>query len=133
MSIRSLIRSIILESMGDDFIQTGRYLYHASNSIFRDSIDKNGLIPKRDVQWLEDTPIEGEAIFATDSENKEDHFDSTYDDDFWRIDTSKCPEVKWRKDPNFAWDKNSKHVYTKHPIPRSAIELVYKGTGNDTI
>jgi hypothetical protein len=92
---------------------------------------EKGLIPKRGPQWLVDTPIEGEAIFATDSENKEDHFDSTYDDDFWRIDTSKCSEVKRRKDPNFALDKSSKHVYTRQPIPKSAIDLVYQGSGKD--
>ena len=85
----------------------------------------------RGIQWLGDTPIEGPAIFATDSEREEDRYNSTYDDDFWRIDTYECPSVKWKKDPNFEWDPKYKHVYTQQPIPRSALELIYRGTGKD--
>lgn len=127
MSLRSFIRSIILEN----FLKTGKYLYHSSNPLNRDSISKEGLVPKREAQWMSDTEIEGEAIFATDSEDRDDHFDSTYDDDFWRIDTTKCPEVKWRPDPNFEWG-DYKHVYTQQSIPRHALKLMHKGTGTDT-
>jgi len=126
MNIRSIIRDIISES----FIPAGRYLFHSSNPINRDSIASQGLRPERGDQWLSDTNIDGKAIFATDSEDRKDHFNSTYDDDFWRIDTQACPEVEWTPDPNFEWGKY-KHVYTRHAIPPHALELVHKGTGAD--
>lgn len=110
MNIRLLIRGIISES----FVPTGRYLYHSSNPINRDSIAAHGLRPERGDQWLSDTKIEGKAVFATDSENRKDHYYSTYDDDFWRIDTHKCPNVVWMYDPNFG--KDYKHI---HPSSRS--------------
>lgn len=78
---------------------------------------------------MSDTNIKGKAIFATNSEDRADHFDSTYDDDFWRIDSWKCPDVDWFKDPNF--DGNYKHVYAKQAIPASALKLMHKGTGAD--
>ncbi len=113
-------------------IKTGRYLYHSSNPKDRESIESNGLIPKRGPQWLSDTDIDGDVIFATDSENKEDHFHSTYDDDFWRIDTNKCLNIKWDKDPNFTWG-NYKHIYTRSSIPRECLDLVYKGSGESEL
>jgi len=128
MNLRSIIRYLIESSL---VLKTGRYLYHSSNPVNRDIIDKEGLRPMRGDQWLESTAIDGPAIFATDSENKEDYYDSTYDDDFWRIDTYKCPDVEWKRDPNFAWDPNFKHIYAQQPIPRVALKLIHKGTGED--
>jgi hypothetical protein len=110
-----------------------KYFYHKSNPNNRESILKNGLIPKRGEQWLEDTPIKGKAIFATNSSKEKDWFDSTYDDDVWQIDIFKIPNIKWFLDPNFKWDKNNKHIYTKHPIPVSALTLIKKGTGKDLL
>lgn len=65
------------------------------------------------------------AIFATDSEKKENLFDSTYDDDIWEIDT-KIADVKWFKDKHFEGDY---HIVTFENITPNAIKLVYEGTG----
>lgn len=128
--VRSIIRSILIESISQ-FVDTNRYVYHVSNPKNRKSIEKSGLIPKRGDQWLENTTIKGRAIFATNSDNREDMFDSTYDDDIWQIDTEKIPDVKWKKDPNFSWDKSYKHIYTQQSIPKEALTLFYKGTGEN--
>lgn len=107
---------------------TNRFIYHKSNPIFRERIDKEGLITKRKSEtWLSDTPIKDKVIFATNSDNKKDWFDSTYDDDVYKIDTSKSDNT-WYKDPNFDW-KDSKYIITFTNIPRKAIRLIYKGTG----
>jgi hypothetical protein len=128
-------------------IKVGRFVYHKSNPIFRKMIKKQGLIPKgKSETWLSDTKINGKVIFATNSINKDDWFDSTYDDDIYQIDTSKLKN-KWYNDPNFTkkedWieynakkfrlpqnDNSYKHVITFEPIPASAIKLIYQGTGN---
>lgn len=108
-------------------VEPNKYLYHTSNPIFRDKITKEGLIPKgKSEAWLSDTKIDGEVIFAVNSDDKEDWFDSTYDDDIYRIDTSKL-ENKWYVDPNF--DLEDKRIITFDKIPVSSIELIYKGTG----
>jgi hypothetical protein len=108
-------------------VEPNKYLYHTSNPIFRDNIAKEGLIPKgKSEAWLSDTKIDGEVIFAVNSDDKEDWFDSTYDDDIYRIDTSKL-ENKWYVDPNF--DLEDKRIITFDKIPVSSIELIYKGTG----
>lgn len=108
-------------------VKPNRFLYHTSNPIFRDEINKTGLIPKgRSEAWLTTTPIKGEVIFATNSDNEDDWFDSTYDDDIYKIDTSKINN-KWYRDPNFRGDT---YVLTFNPISRNAIELIYRGTGD---
>lgn len=108
-------------------VEPNKYLYHTSNPIFRDNIAKEGLIPKgKSEAWLSDTKIDGEVIFAVNSDDKEDWFDSTYDDDIYRIDTSKL-ENKWYVDPNF--DLDDKRIITFERIPLDSIELIYKGTG----
>ena len=109
--------------------QTSRFVYHKSNPGFRDAISKVGLIPKgKSATWLSDTRIPGKVIFVTDSANEDDWFDSTYDDDVYKIDTSKLNNVFY-KDPNFSWKSSFKHLITYEPIPASALELIYKGTG----
>lgn len=103
-------------------------IYHRSNPMFRKLIDKQGLQPKgKSEAWLSDTNINGNVIFATNSANVDDLFDSGYDDDIYKIDTTKLSNT-WYKDPNFV-NTNNKHMITFDPIPRSAITLVYKGSG----
>ena len=70
------------------------------------------------------------AIFAY-TEN----YDSTYDDDIWAIDIKKIPEVKWYRDLAVRENKSSviKAYLTYDNIPRDAIMLVYKGTGDSLI
>lgn len=104
-----------------------KYLYHTSNPIFRDKILKEGLITKgKSATWLSDTNIKGKVIFAVNSGNKNDFWDSTYDDDIYKIDTSKIKN-KWFNDPNFELKDN--RIITFDNIPINSIELIYKGTG----
>jgi hypothetical protein len=59
------------------------------------------------------------------NDNKDDYrFNSTYDDDIYRIDTSKINN-KWYNDPNF---DDCLHLITFDKIPLIAIKLIYKGS-----
>jgi len=119
-----------VDGLNEGKIKLNRYLYHASAIANRKRIEKNGIVPYRGFQWLSDTDIEGDAVFATNSDNKVDWFDSTWDDDVWRIDTKKLNGVKWFLDPN---TDNGVWIYTHQAIPRDAIELIKKGTGKDML
>ena len=79
----------------------------------------------------------GNTNTATDSENKDDWFYSTWDDDVWRIDTE-IANVKWFKDRHFDYENmehldyvENKHIVTFEDIKPEALKLVYKGTGKD--
>ncbi len=112
-------------------VKPNRYLYHSSNTFFRDKIKNEGLVVKGYSEtWLGDTEIEGEVIFATNSSNREDWFDSTYDNDIYEIDTNLIKN-KWYKDPNFL-QKTYHHIITFENIPLKAIKLIYKGSQEDT-
>lgn len=103
-----------------------KYVYHTSNPIFRDKISKEGLTPKgKSESWLSDTNIDGEVIFAVNSDNKKDWWDSTYDDDIYKIDTTNLNN-KWYNDPNF--DLKYKRIITFENIPPNSIKLIYKGS-----
>lgn len=105
-----------------------KYVYHTSNPIFREKISKDGLVVKgKSEAWLSDTNIDGEVIFAVNSDNKEDWWDSTYDDDIYRIDTTNLNN-KWYVDPNF--DLKDKRIITFENIPLNSIDLIYRGTGS---
>jgi len=129
-------------------VNVNKFIYHSSNPFFRNDILKDGLKVKgKSETWLSDTKIEGEVIFATNSDKKEDWFDSTYDDDIYQIDTEKITN-KWFEDPNFSNDNEqfavyngrkiklpnneykNYHIITFENIPVKAIKLIYKGTGN---
>ena len=143
-SLRRLIKEII-ENQNDNLTpveHVNKYVYHKSNPIFREKIEKEGLkVFSKSDTWLSDTPIFGKVIFATDSDNKKDWFNSNYDDDIYKIDTTKINN-KWFKDPNFEPQEkkvnintgvsNSKHIITFENIQASAIELIYSGTGNSS-
>ncbi len=116
------------ESRGSRLVEVvpDKYVYHTSNPFFRDEIARIGLIPKgKSETWLSDTPIDGEVIFAVNSEDKNDWWDSTYDDDIYRIDTTNLSN-KWYNDPNF--DPEDKRIFTFEAIPLNAIELIYRGS-----
>lgn len=112
-------------------VSPNKYMYHTSNPIFRDKISKEGLIPKgKSESWLSDTKIIGDVIFAVNSDNKEEWWDSTFDDDIYQIDTSKLNNT-WYNDPNF--DVEDNRVITFANIPLGAIKLIYRGTGKDEL
>jgi hypothetical protein len=108
-----------------------KYVYHTSNPKFRDNISKEGLIPKGFSEaWLSDTKIYGDVIFAVNSDDKKDWWDSTYDDDIYVIDTTNLSN-KWYNDPNF--DLEDKRIITFDNIPINSIRLIYKGSGSDLL
>ena len=112
-------------------VKPNKYVYHTSNPLFRDKISKEGLIPKgKSEAWLSDTKINGEVIFAVNSDNKKDWWDSTYDDDIYRVDTINLKN-KWYVDPNFNLQDN--RIITFEKIPTKAIKLIYKGTEESTL
>lgn len=114
-------------------VKTERYVYHAANINNREMILSDGIKQHRGDQWMLDTDIEGPAVFATNSSNPDDWFDSTFDDDVWQIDTAAISYYDWYADPNYDWDKKYKHVYTQNDIPPDAITLFRKGTGRDKL
>jgi hypothetical protein len=104
-------------------------VFHKSNPKFRDKISVEGLKAKfgqqRYGEYIKDkTP----AIFASLKINK--LYDSTYDDDVWKIDTTKITN-KWYADKNFEWMAKNPFVVTYENIPPEAISLIHKGTGNE--
>lgn len=104
-----------------------KYLYHTSNPIFRTKISRDGLIPQgKSESWLTTTKINNSVIFAINSDSQKDRWDSGYDDDIYRIDTSNL-QNKWFIDPNFEGD--DRWIFTFEPIPLEALTLIYKGTG----
>lgn len=105
-------------------VKTDRFVYHSSNPFYREEITKLGLISKgRSENWLSNTKIDGEVIFASNSEK--DWFCSGYDDDIYKIDTSLI-DNEWFQDPNFCDDK---YIITFKNIPLDYITLIYKGNG----
>lgn len=107
-----------------------KFLYHQSNPKFRDKISKEGLIPQsRSEAWLSDTNIDGKVIFLSTSDDKQKWFDSGYDDDIYKIDTSKF-SANYYLDPNFEWTNTDHYIITYEKIPKNAIELIYIGNGN---
>jgi hypothetical protein len=125
---------ILAEEPNKTMVKPNTYVYHKSNPIFREKISLEGLVPKgKSETWLANTDIEGKVIFATNSDNQNDWFDSTYDDDIYQINTTKINN-KWFLDPNFLWgDYKYKHIITFEPIPINAIKLIHKGTGKDPL
>lgn len=106
-------------------VKQSRYIYHTSNPIFRDRIKIEGLIPKgRSENWLLGTDINKNVIFLVNDNEKGYVWDSTYDDDIYRIDT-KGLNKKFYQDPNF---EDKIHLIFFDKIPVNNIELIYKGS-----
>ena len=139
--MKQFIKTTIIDFLNENYnsnlveVTPNKYVYHTSNPFFRDKISKEGLLPKgKSETWLSDTKIDGEVIFAVNSDKKKDWWDSGYDDDLYRIDTT-IIKNKWYYDPNFvtgiyATDKPDK-IITFEPIPLNAIELIHKGSGDN--
>ena len=131
--IKIKIQEFLNENKNKHLVEVipNKYVYHTANPIFRDKISKEGLIPKgKSESWLSDTNIDGEVIFVVNSDNKEDWWDSTYDDDIYEIDITNL-NSKWYNDPNF--DLEDKRIITFEKIPLNSFKLIYKGTGSDTL
>jgi len=110
-------------------IEVREYLYHKSSPYNRDEIKTHGLEPR--LGSNSDGYYEGEpAIFATNSNNVADLFDTSYDDDIWQIDARSG--VKWFLDPYFKqFDAQYFHVITFEHVLPEYLKLVYEGSGED--
>lgn len=131
--VKTTIREFLNENQNNHLVEVipNKYVYHTSNPIFRDKISKEGLIVKgKGETWLSDTRINGEVVFAVNSDNKKDWWESTYDDDIYKIDTTNLNN-KWYNDPNF--DLEDKRIITFKNIPPNSIKLIYKGSGSNTL
>ena len=109
-------------------IKPNRYVYHCSPSENRESILKNGLIPKKHSE-SKDYKFQKEisyspAIFATNS-----GIDGIWKSqrDVWKIDTKDLPN-KWWYDLNFysKYSRSRDEIMTYEPIPPEHLELVSK-------
>jgi hypothetical protein len=130
MKYLKLFEEFINESKNSHLeeVKPNKYIYHTSNPRSRDAISKQGLIVQgRSDAWLSDTKIDGKVIFAVNSDDKKDWWDSTYDDDIYRIDTTNLKN-KWYVDPNF--DLKDHRIITFENIPLKSIKIIYKGTGD---
>lgn len=105
-----------------------RFIYHASHPNNRERILEKGIEKYRGKQWIGDSPIKSDAVFATNSSLPTDWFDSTFDDDIWRIDAYGI-DIEWFKDPHY--NENYHHIYTLNSIPINLVTLVRVGTGKD--
>lgn len=121
MKIYKIYKKLILEN-----IKLNNIVYHTSNPKHRNSIMKQGLIPKQeswgnaiDSDYNKELGDKG-AIFIV---NGGEYYDSTYDDDVWEINTNSLKN-KWYKD-NYVTGA----LYTLTPIDKNNIKLIYKGTG----
>ena len=123
--MRNIIKKILLElySPSSQEYVPGGSVVHKSNPVWRDNIKTTGLqvsVGECYQQYVGGDVECKEAIFATDSLEKKDMFDSTYDDDTWLIDT-KCANVKWFKDKHFDLGPSDKHIVTFENIPQNCL------------
>ena len=134
-SIRRILREETYSPAGNEYTP-GRYVTHKSPPQWRENIELTGLqVSVGECYENHAMGLYGEwytecqpAIFATDSLNEEDMFDSTYNDDTWLIDTE-CAGVTWYIDAHFENDKHSHHIVTFEDITPDCLELIHKGTG----
>ena len=134
-SIRRILREETYSPAGDEYTP-GRYVVHKSPPQWRKNIGLRGLqVSVGECYENHVMGLYGEwytecqpAIFATDSLNEEDMFDSTYNDDTWLIDTE-CAGVSWYIDAHFESDDYSHHIVTFEDISPDCLKLIHKGTG----
>ena len=128
MKLAKIFEDILKED--DDLklvsVKPNQFIYHVSNPRFRESILKNGLIPQVGEQRYDDWGNDIKAIFCTNATKVKHIWDSTYDDDIWKIDTVGLLN-KWYLDSNFKYGKDF-HILTFEPIPVQNLTLVYEGS-----
>lgn len=103
-------------------VKATKYIYHTTKKENKQSIIKNGLVPKLNKNFL-DSDINlshPKAIFATMSNIKDVWQYNPDENDLWQIDTSKI-DNKWFQDLNMPNWKGLIVTYDK--IPFDAIEL----------
>ena len=130
-TIIRLVNEEVYSPAGSKY-EPGKYVAHKSNPLWRDNIELTGLQTSvgecyKQFAGDDDIPCK-EAIFATDSVNEDEMFDSTYDDDTWVINTE-CAGVTWYRDAHFEGGDYKHHIVTFQNIPSNCLKLIHKGTG----
>ena len=134
MNLQESIRRILREetySPASDEYTPGEYVVHKSNPVWRDNIELTGLQTSVGDCYQQHVGGDEEckpSIFATDSLDEKNMFDSTYDDDIWIINTE-CAEVTWYKDRHFDNGDYKHHIVTFENISSECLRLLHKGTG----
>jgi hypothetical protein len=132
-NIRRILREETYSPAGDEYTP-GRYVVHKSAPHWRENIGLTGLqvgVGDCYQEYVGGDVECRESIFATDSTNEEDMFDSTYDDDIWVIDTE-CANVSWYKDKHFEGGDYKYHIVTFEEISPDCLELIHEGTGKSS-
>lgn len=113
--------SVCIKNILTNLVKPNKYIYHTSKTENRESIEKNGLIPKYSGYWnhqLEYPP----AIFAINGNTSKLWFQNVDNRDIWRIDTEKLPN-KWWEDLNIGFsDKTA--IMTFDPIPSEYLKRI---------
>ena len=128
--IRRVLREETYSPAGDEYTP-GKYVVHKSPPYWRENIELTGLQISVGDCYQEHVGGDVEcrkSIFATDSMDEKDMFDSTYDDDIWVINTE-CAEVIWYKDKHFEGGDYKYHIVTFEDISPDCLKLIHKGTG----
>ena len=129
-NIKRILREETYSPAGDEYTP-GRYVVHKSAPHWRENIELTGLqvgVGDCYQEYVGGDVECRESIFATDSTNEEDMFDSTYDDDIWVIDTE-CANVSWYKDKHFEGGDYKYHIVTFDDISPDCLKLIHEGTG----
>jgi len=114
-------------------VEPTRYVYHSTSVDNRDSILKNGLIPKssdESKEWVYGIHLSyPKAIFVTMVNLETGIINSWKNDnsvDIWRIDTNKLNN-EWFVDLNYVDVKNNKHIMTFQQVSPKYLEIAKKG------
>ena len=101
--------------------------FHKSNPFFRENILKEGLLPQIGPSYLShyEEKNMGAAVFVCLDKN----YDTTYDDDIYKISLSDEEYEIIGFNTDFEVENS---LYTKNAIPPKNIQLIYSGTGNST-
>ena len=130
-SIRRILKEELYSPASDEHTP-GKFVVHKSNPVWRENIELTGLQTSVGDCYQQHVGGDEEckpSIFATDSLDKEQMFDSTYDDDIWIINTE-CAEVTWYKDRHFDNGDYKHHIVTFENISPECLRLLHKGTGD---
>ena len=129
-TIIQIVNEEVYSPSGREY-EPGKYIAHKSNPVWRDNIKLTGLqtsVGECYQSHVGDDEDCKPSIFATDSLDEKDMFDSTYDDDIWIINTE-CAGVTWYKDKHFDGGYYKHHIVTFENISPNCLRLLYKGTG----
>ena len=128
--LRGIIKEAIEETLKN--MTLPKYLYHKSNPLDRKSILEKGLLPSvgdsYSAHWDDRTNLQPLIFLYNHDEISDGEYDSTYNDDIFRIDTNALNPQFLTNDP----DSSMTGCYAYGaPIPNTALKIIYKGNGKD--